>query len=157
LSLCLCKVRVSSLTKNQIYKYKNHVVDLVKTLKIGILEKRNPKFDNTHGLQSARRIITSYRFVTMTTYFGNVVHVETPHNTAEALIFVSTVHATVETTSSSNDSLARKQYSSLMLMEDGHFSTHHPKKAARLNKTHMSRLTTVLLYRLGLFQKESRS
>jgi hypothetical protein len=54
----------------------------------------------------------------MTTYFGNVVHVETPHNTAKASIVVSTPHATVEMTSSSDDFLARKQYSSLMLMED---------------------------------------
>jgi hypothetical protein len=55
----------------------------------------------------------------MTTYFGNVVHMETPHNTAEALIImICTVHTMVETTPSSNDSLARKLYSSLMLMED---------------------------------------
>jgi hypothetical protein len=54
----------------------------------------------------------------MTTYFGNVVHVETPHNTAQASIVVSTAHAMVETTYSSDDSLARKQNSSLMLMED---------------------------------------
>jgi hypothetical protein len=41
--------------------------------------------------------------------FGNVlVHVETPHNTAEASIVVSTAHATVVTASSSDDSLARK-------------------------------------------------
>jgi hypothetical protein len=44
----------------------------------------------------------------MTTYFGNVVHVETPHNTAEISIVVSTAHASVETTSSSDDSLARE-------------------------------------------------
>jgi hypothetical protein len=43
---------------------------------------------------------------------------ETPHNTAEASIVVSTAHALVETTSSYDDSLARKQYSSQMLMED---------------------------------------
>jgi hypothetical protein len=94
----------------------------------------------------------------MTTYFGNAVHMETPHkNTTEASHVVSTAHAIVETTSSSDDSLARKKYFSWMLMEDLQFLTHHPKKAARLNKTHMSRLTTVLLYRLGLFQKESRT
>ena len=57
----------------------------------------------------------------MTIYFGNVVHVETPPNTAEASVIVSTAHATVETTSLSDDSLARKQYSSLMLMEDWQF------------------------------------
>jgi hypothetical protein len=94
------------------------VADSVKSLKKGILDKWHPESDNTHGFQSARQIITSYWIVTMTTYFGNVVHVETPHNTAEALIVVSTAHATVETKSSSDDSLARKQYSSLMLMED---------------------------------------
>jgi hypothetical protein len=55
------------------------------------------------------------------------------------------VHATVETTSSFDDSLARKQYSSLMSAEDWQFLTHHPKKAARLNKMHMSCLTTVLM------------
>jgi hypothetical protein len=109
---------VSSLTLNQFYKYKNHVVNLVKSLEKGILEKWNPKSDNTHEFQSARRIITSYRIVTMMTYFGNVAHVETPHNTAEASIVISTVHATVETTSSFDDSLARKQYSSLMSAED---------------------------------------
>ena len=50
---------------------------------------------------------------------SNVLHVEeTPHNTAEASIVVSTAHALVETTSSYDDSLARKQYSSQMLMED---------------------------------------
>jgi hypothetical protein len=54
----------------------------------------------------------------MTTYFANVVHVKTPHNTAETLIVVSTAHATVEMRSSSDDSLAKKRYSSLMLMED---------------------------------------
>jgi hypothetical protein len=82
----------------------------------------------------------------MTTYFGNVVHVETPHNTqhtahstqhtahstqhtthntqhtthntAEISIVVSTARAMVESTSSSDDSLARKRHSSLMLMVD---------------------------------------
>jgi hypothetical protein len=44
----------------------------------------------------------------MTTYFlGNVVHVETPPNTSEASIVVTTAHATVETASSSDDCLAR--------------------------------------------------
>ena len=104
------------------------MVDLVKSLKKGILGKRNPKSDNTHGFLSARGIITSYRIVTMTTYFGNA-----PHNTTKASIVVSTPHAKVEKTSSSDDFLARKQYSSLMLMEDWQFLTHHPMKAARLN------------------------
>jgi hypothetical protein len=56
--------------------------------------------------------------VTTTTYFGNVVHVQTPHHTAETSIVVSTTHATVETKSSSDDSLARERYSSVTLMED---------------------------------------
>jgi hypothetical protein len=47
----------------------------------------------------------------MTKFSCNVVHVETPHNIAQASIVVSTAHATVETTSSYNDSLVRKQYS----------------------------------------------
>jgi hypothetical protein len=87
-------------------------------LKIGILEKWNHESDNTLGFQSASQIITSYEIVTITTYFGNVVHVETPHSAAVALIVVSTAHATVKTTSSSDDSLARKRYSSLKSMED---------------------------------------
>lgn len=42
-------------------------------------------------------------------HFGNVVpHVEIPHSTAQASIIDSTAHATVETTSSSNNSLLRK-------------------------------------------------
>jgi hypothetical protein len=44
----------------------------------------------------------------MMKYFGNVVHVKTPPNTEEASIVVSTARAIVETTSSSDDSLARK-------------------------------------------------
>jgi hypothetical protein len=83
----------------------------------------------------------------MTMFFGNVVHVKTPHNIAQASIVVSKAHATIETTSSSDDSLARKQYSHLMSMEDCQFSKDHSNKATRLNKTYMSRLTTVLLYR----------
>ena len=67
------------------------------TLIIGIREKRNPKSeDNTLGFQQARQIITSYWIVTMTMYFGNVVHVETKHNTAETSIVVSMAHAMVE-------------------------------------------------------------
>jgi hypothetical protein len=53
----------------------------------------------------------------MVTFFY-VLHVETPHNIAKALIVVSMAHAVVEMTSSSDDSLARKQYSFLMAMED---------------------------------------
>jgi hypothetical protein len=54
----------------------------------------------------------------MTTFFCDVLHVETPHNNAEASIDVSTAQAMEETTSSSDDSLARKRYFSLMSMED---------------------------------------
>jgi hypothetical protein len=54
----------------------------------------------------------------MTTLFCDVRHVETPQNTAVTSIVVSTAHATVETTSSSDDYLARKRYSSMMSMED---------------------------------------
>ena len=50
----------------------------------------------------------------MTTFFCNVVHAEPPYNTAQASILVSTSHATVETTSSPDDSLARKPHSCLM-------------------------------------------
>jgi hypothetical protein len=49
---------------------------------------------------------------------NSFVHAETPHNTTETSIVVSAAHATVEMTSSSDDSLARKQHSSLMSMED---------------------------------------
>jgi hypothetical protein len=83
------------------------VANLVKSLKRGILEKRNPKSDNTQGFQSARRMITSYRIVTMTTHFGNVDHLGTPHNIAEASIVLSTEDATVEMTYSSDDSLEK--------------------------------------------------
>jgi hypothetical protein len=44
--------------------------------------------------------------------------VESPRNTAEASIVISTAHAMGATTSSSDDHLARKQYSFLMSMED---------------------------------------
>ncbi len=44
----------------------------------------------------------------MTTFFCDVVHVETPHNIVQASIVISTAHATVETTFSSDDSLASK-------------------------------------------------
>jgi hypothetical protein len=92
----------------------------------------------------------------MTTLFCDFLHVETPHNTAVTSIVVS-AHATVETTSSSDDYLARKRYSSIDV--DGGLTIFDvsPEEAARLNKTHMSRLTTVLLYRKALDQKESRT
>jgi hypothetical protein len=79
--------------------------------------------------------------------FCDVLHVETPHNTAVTSIVVSTAHATVETTSSSDDYLTRKRYSSNDV--DGGLTIFNvsPEEAARLNKTHMSRLTTALLYR----------
>jgi hypothetical protein len=54
----------------------------------------------------------------MTTHFGNVDHLGTPHNIAEASIVLSTEDATVEMTYSSDDSLEKKRYSSLMSMED---------------------------------------
>jgi hypothetical protein len=51
--------------------------------------------------------------------FCDVLHAKTPHNTAGTSIIVSMAHAMVETTSSSDNSLARKQYSSLLMsMED---------------------------------------
>jgi hypothetical protein len=49
----------------------------------------------------------------MMTFFS-VPQVEPPHNTTQASIVVSTFHATVETTSSYDDSLARKPRSCLM-------------------------------------------
>ena len=90
--------------------------------------------------QSARRINTSNQNLMMTTLFCDVLHVETPHNTAVTSIVVSTAHATVETTSSSDDYLARKRYSSIDV--DGGLTIFDvsPEEAARLNKTHMSRL-----------------
>jgi hypothetical protein len=39
-------------------------------------------------------------------FFGDVLHVETSHKTAEASIVVSTAHAMVKTTYSCDDSLA---------------------------------------------------
>jgi hypothetical protein len=73
----------------------------------------------------------------MTTCFCDVVHVKTPHNT-----IVFTAHALIERrTSSSVESLARKQYSSLMPMEDRQSLTDHAKKAPRLNKKHISHLS----------------
>ena len=44
----------------------------------------------------------------------NVPHVEPLNNTTQASMVVSTLHATVETTSSSDDSLARKPCSCLL-------------------------------------------
>jgi hypothetical protein len=44
--------------------------------------------------------------------FCNVVYVEPPRNTAEALIIVSTAHTTVETTVASEKNSAQKSNSS---------------------------------------------
>ena len=93
-------------------------------------------------IRSVRWIFTSNRNLT-TTCFWDVLHVETPHNTAKASYVVSTAQAMVETTSSCNDSLVRKRYSSLMSMEDWQFSTTHPRRRQDwIKRTSLTKLRT---------------
>jgi hypothetical protein len=70
----------------------------------------------------------------MTTFFCNVPHAE-PHDTTQASIVVSTLHAPVETTTSYNDYQARKPHSCLMPASSGIcISQHHGNQRSNTHR-----------------------
>ena len=80
-------------------------------IKIGILilENRNLNFNLRFcDWRACPKKHRRRRKLTMTTLFCNIAHVEPPHNTTQETIVVSTLHAMVETTSSSDKSVVRK-------------------------------------------------